>query len=60
MNIATTTAGEGFPRRAFTVADVSRMIDAGIIGADEKFELIEGEIVMIAAKGVAHERSNRR
>lgn len=56
MNIATTTAGEGFPRRAFTVADVSRMIDAGIIGADEKFELIEGEIVMIAAKGVAHER----
>jgi Uma2 family endonuclease len=56
MNIAATTAAEGFPRRAFTVEDVSRMIQAGVIGEDEKFELIEGEIVMMAAKGVAHER----
>jgi len=56
MNIAATTAAEGFPRRAFTVADVARMIEAGIIREDEKFELIEGEIVMMAAKGVAHER----
>ena len=32
------------------------MIDAGIIGEDEKFELIDGEIVMSAAKGLAHER----
>ncbi len=32
------------------------MIDAGVIREDEKFELIEGEIVMMAAKGVAHER----
>jgi Uma2 family endonuclease len=56
MNVAATTAAEGFPRRAFTVADVSRMIEAGVIGEDEKFELIEGEIVMMAAKGVAHER----
>jgi Uma2 family endonuclease len=56
MNVAATTAAEGFPRRAFTVADVARMIEAGVIGEDEKFELIEGEIVMMAAKGVAHER----
>jgi Uma2 family endonuclease len=56
MNIAATTAAEGFPRRAFTVEDVSRMIHAGVIGEDEKFELIEGEIVMMAAKGVAHEQ----
>ncbi len=32
------------------------MIDAGIIGEDEKLELIEGEIVMMASKGIAHER----
>jgi hypothetical protein len=32
------------------------MIDAGIIGEDEKFELIEGEIVVSAAKGFARER----
>ena len=56
MNIAVTTAAEGFPRRAFTVDDISRMIEAGIISEDEKFELIEGEIVMMAAKGLAHER----
>jgi len=56
MNVAVTTAAEGFPRRAFTVDDVARMIETGIIGEDEKFELIEGEIVMMAAKGVAHER----
>jgi len=55
MNIPWTQAAEGFPRRAFTVEDVRRMIDAGIIGEDEKFELIEGEFVMMAAKSVAHE-----
>ena len=32
------------------------MIEAGVIHEDEKFELIEGEIVMMAAKGIAHER----
>jgi len=56
MNVAVTTAAEGFPRRVFTVEDISRMIEAGIIREDEKFELIEGEIVMMAAKGIAHER----
>jgi len=56
MNVAVTTAAEGFPRRAFTVEDVSRMIEAGIIREDERFELIEGEIVMMAAKGIVHER----
>jgi len=56
MNVAVTTAAEGFPRRAFTVDDISRMIEAGILGEDERFELVEGEIVMMAAKGVAHER----
>src|SRR5215467_1122716 len=56
MNVAVTTAAEGFPRRAFTVEDISRMIETGIIHEDEKFELIEGEIVMMAAKGIVHER----
>jgi Uma2 family endonuclease len=57
MNVAiTTNAAEGFPRRAFTVDDVQRMIDIGVIGEDEKFELVEGEIVMMAGRGIAHER----
>ena len=56
MNVAVTTAAEGFPRRAFTVDDIARMMEAGILGEDENFELVEGEIVMMAAKGIAHER----
>jgi Uma2 family endonuclease len=56
MNIAVTMAAEGFPRRAFSVDDIGRMIDAGIIGEDERFELIEGEVVMMAANGIVHER----
>jgi Uma2 family endonuclease len=56
MNVAVTTAAEGFPRRAFTVEDISRMIAAGVIHEEERFELVEGEIVMMAAKGVAHQR----
>jgi len=56
MNVAVTTAAEGFPRRAFTVEDVRRMIEVGVIHEDEKFELVDGEIVMMAAKGIAHER----
>ena len=55
MNVAITRAAEGFPRRAFKVADVRRMIDVGVLREDEKFELIGGEIVMMAAKGFAHE-----
>jgi hypothetical protein len=56
MGVAATTAAEGFPCRAFTVEDIARMIEAGVIGKDEKFEPIEGEIVIKAATDVAHER----
>jgi len=44
------------PRRAFTVAEVLRMQEAGIIQEDENFELIEGEIVCMQAKNSLHER----
>jgi Uma2 family endonuclease len=55
MNVAWTRAAEGYPRRAFTVEDVRRMIDAGVIAEDERFELIGGELVVMAAKSYAHE-----
>jgi Uma2 family endonuclease len=55
MNAATTKAAEGFSRRAFNVDDISRMIEAGILREDEKFELIEGDIVMVSPKPIAHE-----
>jgi Uma2 family endonuclease len=53
---AITRAAEGFDRRAFTVDEVLRMQDAGIISEDENFELIEGEIVPMQAKSHIHER----
>ena len=52
---AVTRAAEGFDRRAFTVSEVLRMQDAGIISENENFELIEGEIVPMQARGHAHE-----
>jgi Uma2 family endonuclease len=55
MNIASTRAADGLPRRAFTVHDIRRMVEAGIIAEDEPFELIDGDLVMMASKGYAHE-----
>lgn len=55
MNVAVTKAAEGLPRRAFTVEDISRMIEAGILGEDENIELIEGDLVVMAAKHVGHD-----
>lgn len=55
MNVSWTRAAEGLPRRAFTVDDVRRMVEAGVISEDEKIELIEGEFVMMAAKGPLHD-----
>jgi Uma2 family endonuclease len=50
-----TRAAEGFDRRAFSVAEVLRMQEAGIISDEENFELIEGEIVPMQAKTHVHE-----
>jgi Uma2 family endonuclease len=52
---AVTRAAEGFDRRAFTVSEILRMQDAGIISEQENFELIEGEIVPMQAKSHIHE-----
>lgn len=42
MDIVATRAVEGLPR-SFTVAEIRRMVEAGIIAEDESFELIEGD-----------------
>lgn len=51
----TTMAAEGMRRRAWTVAEIEAMVQAGIIHEHERFELIGGEAVPMAAKGAAHE-----
>lgn len=50
-----TRAAEGLPRRAFSVAEVERMVELGLIGDDERVELIGGELVPMAAKGIRHQ-----
>lgn len=54
--VATTRAGDGYERRAFSAAEIYRMQDLGIIDDDEGFELIEGDIVMMQSKNAPHER----
>ena len=52
---ATTRVADGLPRRAFTVDDVERMLQLGILREPEPFELIGGELVAMAAKNRQHE-----
>ena len=55
MNVKLTMAAEGLPRRAFSVADVERMVEAGIIGFKERVELIGGDLVPMAPKSDRNE-----
>ena len=55
MNAPITQAAEGLSRRAFTVAEVERMIEVGLIPPDERLEIIGGEIVPMSPKGNRHE-----
>lgn len=53
--LPTTTAAEGLPRRRFTVAELERMVEAGILDEDERIELIGGDVVPMSPKGNHHE-----
>ena len=55
MRAATTRAANGLARRAFTVTEVEAMQRKGIVHPDERFELVEGEIVPMQAKSPLHE-----
>jgi Uma2 family endonuclease len=50
-----TQAAEGMRRRRFTVAELEAMVAAGILGEDERIELIGGEVVPMSPKGNHHE-----
>lgn len=49
-----TRGAEGLDRRGFTLAEVEKMIEVGILDADEKFELIDGEIVPKGPQATPH------
>lgn len=42
------------PVRRFSVDDVVRMVEAGILGEDERVELIDGELIVMAPQGPEH------
>ncbi|NJM31413.1 MAG: Uma2 family endonuclease [Rhizobiales bacterium] len=43
------------PRRRWTVAEIEAMVQAGVIDEDERFELIDGDVVPRSPKGSRHE-----
>ena len=51
----TTQAAEGVPRLRWTLVEFERLIDLGIFTEDDRIELIQGELVPMAAKGNRHE-----
>ncbi len=55
MYPAMTQTADGFPRRAFSADDISKMIEAGILREDARIELIEGDIVVLEPKPSGHD-----
>ncbi len=51
----TTQAGDGLPRRKWSADEIQRMIEAGIVEHGERFELIGGDLIAMAARGRHHE-----
>jgi Uma2 family endonuclease len=41
-------------RKLFTIDDYHRMLESGILSEDDRVELVEGEIIEMAAKGSHH------
>jgi Uma2 family endonuclease len=66
-NVTTVVRGTGKQRRGkrpvrrlFSVDEYYRMAEAGIFGPDERVELIDGEIIEMAAMGSRHATKVRR
>ena len=54
--VPATQAAEGLPRRRWSVKKIREMVEKGVIADHERFELIGGEIVPMASRGIRHER----
>jgi len=43
-----------FPRRLFTVDEVGQMVEQGILGEDERVELLDGDLLVVSPQGPPH------
>lgn len=50
-----TRGAEGLLRRAFTIAELERMTEIGVVAPDERLELLGGDIVPMSRKSASHE-----
>ncbi|MFM9939980.1 MAG: Uma2 family endonuclease [Hyphomicrobiaceae bacterium] len=50
-----TQGAEGLPRWCWTVDDLDRMVEVGLLDEADRVELVEGEIVPMSPKGNRHE-----
>jgi len=57
MTVHVVQGGDGLARRAFSVDDVRRMVETGIMGPKEPVELREGELIAMPAEKFAHSRA---
>jgi Uma2 family endonuclease len=54
--LPTTQAADGWPRLKWSLAQFERLIELGILTERDRVELIDGELIPMASKGVRHER----
>lgn len=57
--LAPTAPHDGEDRVRFTASDVSRMLDAGILDDERRYEVIDGEIIEMMAPNPPHMRVKR-
>lgn len=60
MSVAPQALPPQYPRRRFTADEIGRMVDAGVMGEDERVELIDGELIETATQGVGHDMAKAR
>lgn len=53
--MAAAHSAENIAHRLFTMAEIRRMVEAGIIAENENIELIDGELISKSSKGNQHE-----
>ncbi len=60
LRVRVKAVAEEAPKRRFTVEEYHRMIEAGVFAENEQVELIEGEVLQMAAKSLRHVAGVRR